>query len=93
MKSIWKFPLAVDENIQQILMPADAKILTVALQNNTPTIWAEVEPERSRLPRRFCIYATGQLFSEPENFEREYIGTFQIVGLIGTLVGHVFELK
>lgn len=74
-------------------MPEGARILTVALQENYPTVWAEVSPDARVETRRFYIYGTGQFFNEPDGFNRKYIGTFQIVGLIGTLVGHVFELE
>ena len=91
MKKIWKYDLKFADGVQEILMPEEAKILTVALQNNTPVIWAEVKPERSVNIRRFFVYATGQSINEA-SYNREYIGTFQIAGVFGPLVGHVFEL-
>lgn len=91
MKTIWKFNLKVDEGAQEIPMPTGAKVLTVALQDSKPTIWAEVDPTGKFVTRRFCIYATGQPI-DCSPADREYIGTVQIVGLIAALVGHVFEL-
>lgn len=91
MKTIWKYDLEVDEDVQEMGMPTGARILSVALQNNKPVLWAEVETEDELEVRRFCICATSQTI-ELRPFHRRFIGTFQIVGSIGTLVGHVFEL-
>lgn len=92
MKSIWKFNLKIDDDIQTILMPKGADILTADLQHGKPTIWAEVNPEAEKESRRFWILGTGQ--NIPKSiFERQYIGTFQIVGSVGSLVGHVFEVS
>jgi len=92
MKTIYKYQLKTDEGVQEIPMPTGARILTVALQNGIPTLWVEVDPDEEPDARRFCIYPTGQPIGVENPVDRNYIGTFQIGGLIDTLVGHVFEL-
>jgi hypothetical protein len=73
-------------------MPSGAKILAVGLQDNKPVLWAEVETENAEEIRFFSTVGTGQMI-HASGVERIYIGTFQIIGSISTLVGHVFELK
>ena len=92
MKTIWKFNLRIDDDIQTISMPEGAQILSVGLQQGKPMIWAEVDSEADNESRRFWILGTGQPITKTI-FAREFIGTFQIVGSIGTLVGHAFEVK
>ena len=56
-------------------MPKDAEILTIQTQNETPCIWALVNPEHD------IYYDMG--------INRKYINTFQLGG--GSLVFHLFE--
>lgn len=44
MKTIYKYPLQVTD-IQKILMPVYAQILSVQAQNNQLVLWAVVETE------------------------------------------------
>lgn len=82
-KVIWKFPLEKPDN--EILMPIQAEILTVQMQNNVLVLWALVDPLQSIKKKRiFRVFATGEE-SQFDNFK--YIGTFQQ----NWFVGHVFE--
>lgn len=90
--SIWKFPLGV-EDYQQVLMPINAKVLSVQAQNNKPTLWAICDTETDKKEcREFTMFGTGCPFYEGVQFgkEQQFIGTFQLHG--GTFVGHLFEL-
>lgn len=87
-KSIWKFPLKVEDN-QSVFMPKGAEILTVQAQGGNPCIWALVNTEEPDEEQRlFQIFGTGHPVSD--NIERKYINTFQVQE--GTLVFHVFEI-
>lgn len=86
-KEIWKFPLVIKER-QVITVPAHAKILALQLQDETPCIWALVDPTYARKPRTFHMYETGQVF--PEGREADtHIGTVQVDN--GRVMYHVFE--
>ena len=83
MKKIFKYPLMTTD-IQSLLIPVGAEILTVQVQGATPCIWALVNPE---LPEK---QITVQTFGTGHHVDGEgkYIGTYQLEG--GSLVFHVF---
>lgn len=85
MKTIWKFPFEIEDNIT-IDMPFEAQILCIQTQNETPQIWALVEESNSIVPRHFEIFGTGQQITDGK---RIYIETFQMYS--GSLVFHLFE--
>lgn len=87
MKTVWKFPLVVDD-AQVIAMPANAHILTVQVQGETPCIWALVNPEMPAEERKILISGTGHERKDLDGLVN-YIGTFQLYG--GGLIFHVFE--
>jgi hypothetical protein len=83
MKTIWKYPLAVESQVI-LTMPIDARILTVQMQNGVPTLWAEVDPDsKSKESRYVEVIGTGFDF-EPGT----YIGTVQD----GLFVWHFYEV-
>lgn len=86
MRSIWKYALEITDEIE-LKMPCAAKVLTVQMQGNTPTLWAVVNPDEPLEIRRFRIFATGQPLQNIELMLTEYVGTFQH----GGFVGHLFE--
>jgi hypothetical protein len=83
MKTIHKYIITSDNcNLQ---LPKEAEILTVKLQNGTPTLWALVNPNTSELEeRRICIVGTGWKLND----NMKYIETF----MEEYFVWHVFEL-
>jgi hypothetical protein len=87
-KRIWKFELETTDR-QTVAMPENAEILTVQTQNETPCIWAIVEPENKKVRRVFEIFGTGNQVNCNEDTERNYIGTYQLRQ--GSLVFHLFE--
>jgi hypothetical protein len=86
-KQIWKFAINLNKIIVE--MPKDAEILTIQTQNETPCIWALVNPENAKELRHFEVYGTGHDILYDMGVERKYINTFQLDG--GLLVFHLFE--
>ncbi len=86
-KKIFKYPLETTD-IQRIEMPQGAEILCIQTQNETPCIWALVEPNSTVTKRTFEIFGTGHYV--PDNLNRTYIGTYQLQ--CGQLVFHCYEL-
>jgi hypothetical protein len=85
-KRVWKFPLPVLEgDVFTIDMPFGADILTLQMQDRTPTLWALVDPYADSVSRQFRIAGTGHPIADKI---RGYVGTFQT----GGLVFHLFEL-
>ena len=82
MRTIWKFPLEV-EDVQHVFMPAGAEILTVQVQSGLCVMWAICDPGAHQVRRLIRIAGTGH--PAPEG---KYIGTCQD-GL--GLVWHVFD--
>jgi len=84
---IWKFPLdeVVTNEVINLDMPRDAKILHVRSQKNIPCLWALVDPLADVERRLFCLAATGE--SLPEG---EYLGT--VFQYNGAYVWHVLEV-
>lgn len=84
-RTVHKYPiLVVDEQIVQ--MPIGAEILCAQVQCGTICLWALVEPNLTKEPRRIEIVGTGH---EIDEADRKYIGTVQMRD--GALVWHVFE--
>jgi hypothetical protein len=83
MKTIYKYPLTLSDN--PISMIKGAEILTVKLQNGTPTLWALVDTneylEESRL---IVIRGTGHNIED----NAKHITTY----MDDPFVWHVFEL-
>lgn len=84
--TIYKYKLDQCESGVQmyILMPKGAEILTVALQNEEPVIWAKVNTNEYSTRRILVPYYTGQEFWHSGS---KYIGTWELNGL----VWHLFD--
>lgn len=83
MKAIWKYPLEITD-VQTIMMPVDAAVLTVQVQNDQPCIWAMVYTDSEKVQKTVRMYGTGH----PIDTMGVWVGTFQVHG--GRLVFHVF---
>ena len=83
MKTIWKFPIPVQDIIYRVMMPEGAEVLHFDVQNDQPTIWARVDPARSLVPHTFRLAGTGHLL----NNAGRHLGTC----FHGPLVWHLFE--
>ena len=86
MERIYKYPLRLVAHPQLITLPRDATVVHFAMQGDTPTFWAVVDPySPDREARNFVIRGTGHDLDD----ELRYIGTTQH----GPLVWHLFEEK
>jgi hypothetical protein len=83
MKTIWKFPIETTD-VQDVMMPAGARILCVQVQNGVPCLWAVVEPNNCEARRCIRVFGTGG----DAHDQGDYIGTYQLAN--GALVLHVF---
>ena len=81
-KSIWKYPRAMVGE-QEVEVPESAKFLCAAEQGGLPTVWAEVDIEAKKVPRKFVMVGTGQVVP---NYSMAYIGT----AFVGPFVWHVY---
>ncbi len=85
MKSIWKFQLETIDK-QELLMPIEAEVLTIQVQNEILCLWALVNTDANKEVRVFEIFGTG---NPVNNENKKYIGSYQLMK--GAFVGHVFE--
>jgi hypothetical protein len=86
--TVYKYEvLLIDDVI--IDLPEGAKVLTFQAQNEVPCIWALVDPNAAKVPRRFRLAGTGHLIQHDEKSLR-YVGTAQFHE--GALVFHLFEV-
>ena len=85
MKTIWKFPLATT-TMQEIVMPIGAEPIHVETQQETPCLWAIVDPLMSR--SNYTVYTFGIGHPIVDDCEIVHCGTYQLRG--GALVFHVF---
>jgi hypothetical protein len=84
--TIWKFPLHTVDR-QDVKMPVGAEVLCVQMQEDTPCLWALVNPDAAPTTRTFATYGTGH----PVDASGAYIGTYQWAD--GSLVFHVFDVS
>ena len=85
--TIWKFPLLLSDDVQELKMSADAEILTVQMHCGRPYLWARCDDTRKIVKRSVVIYGADSPASDDVC---KYISTFQTHG--GALVFHVFEV-
>ena len=86
MSAVWKFGLAL-EDLQTVVMPAGAELLTVQTQHGVPQLWARVQPGRPKESRQIATFGTGHDMGDQP---MKYLGSYQLSG--GDLVFHVFEV-
>lgn len=86
-KHIYKYRLRL-ELYAQVEMFEGAKIIHFGNQYEEPTIWAEVDIDKSVVIRELRIVGTGQ--SLPVEEKLSYIGTAIFTG--GTFVWHLYEV-
>ncbi len=86
IKQIWKFQLE-PKNVQGVIMPIGAEILTANTQKGTVCIWCMVNPRAEREERVFEIYGTGHDIYADAGLK--YIGIFFSDN--DAFVGHLFE--
>lgn len=82
MNTIWKYELS-DITPIKIEMPSGAQIMTVAMNNGRPAVWALVDPAKPLETRTFKIIGTGWEMDG----RLTYVGTWQAP----PFVWHLFE--
>ena len=85
MRAIYKYPIETTDT-QIVMLPKQAKILTVQVQHGQPCLWAEVNTMLAFERVVIEVFGTGHPMP-PGN--REYIGTYQLYG--GDLIFHVYR--
>ena len=77
-KTIYKYALNIDINNIEV-MGVNFKPIAFQLQNNVPTLWAEVNPSQVRTSKA-VVSVIGTGWEVPQN--GKYIGTCQQNGLV-----------
>lgn len=85
MIAIWKFPIPVIIDEQDITMPAGAKILSCKVQNGVITLWARVYTHHQTETRRVYIVGTGNPM-ESVPVTAEFIDSVEY----GFFIWHIF---
>lgn len=90
MRSIYKYKLDLDSRLQYVEAPSGWTVLHVAMQDDTPCLWALVHHDRPAERHLVMIAGTGhQIGDAPEGFAWSHCGTFLMCD--GLYVWHVFE--
>ena len=87
MKTIYKYPVQI-ENEQIIIMPRNAKLLTIQCQHNKPMLWALVDTAEPLEERRIRIAGTGHDCRHVQS--GVHIATFQMTD-VQLLIWHAFD--
>ena len=88
MKTIWKCQLEITDE-QDIRIPRDAQLLSVAEQWGRLTIWFLVDAGNECVKRRILVIGTGNpIDGSYEYLELDFIGT---AVMSNVLVWHVFD--
>lgn len=85
--TIWKFVIGKANDVVNVGMPKDAKILSVAMQAGQLCLWALVEPRAELTMRAIRVIGTGWDLADDIK-KAAFIGTV----LDGAFVWHVFEV-
>jgi len=90
MTTVYKYDLTMSEvnDIVHFDMPAGARILSAGNQRERLCVWAEVDPARRPVSRRFRVAGTGHPLKLPVN--AVFVGT--VLFMHGELVLHVYDL-
>lgn len=83
MLTIYKYRLE-EVPINTIMIPEDAKILHVGLQEDAPHIWVEVDTSKLLTKRIFYTIGTGHAIPDTVS---THVGTWQH----GSYVWHLYE--
>lgn len=78
MSAIWKTALKIT-GTQEINIPKNSSLLTVQVQNDTPTLWFVCNPEEALHPIKIYCHGTGY---ECPVEDKNYLGTIQFAHLV-----------
>lgn len=86
MKTVWKFPIDIQSERQEIMAPAPAEILHAGLDpDGTPCIWVYVDTSLPNTTRTIVVTGTGHLVPA-ELTPDHHVGSFTH----GPFVWHVW---
>jgi hypothetical protein len=86
-KTIYKYPIKITD-MQNVIIPLNAEILSLQAQDDVPCIWALVDPkEKETRAVNLETFGTGHTIHCDMGTDRKFIATYQTKGL----VFHVFE--
>jgi hypothetical protein len=64
MKTIWKFPIPIQDKFE-LHLPYIHKVLLTSLQDEQPQVWIEVDTSSSKnIPFKFYVRGTGHEIEE-----------------------------
>lgn len=89
MKTIFKYRLEITDE-QELMLPKDAEILTIRMQEEVMQLWALVDTVAELETRKFRIAGTGHSIDCGKDQYYTYIATVEM-GEVG-FIWHVFEL-
>ena len=84
MKTIWKFTIPL--TAIPIMMPKNAKILSVGMQEGEIKMWALVNPDALEIEHLLPVYGTGHSI-KPQHADLPLVGTV----FYKILVFHIFD--
>lgn len=90
-KRIWKYQLAIQAE-QTFMMPDNAKVISTAMQEGTPSIWVMLDPDEERVPVvpvKITIFGSGHKIDDA--LDLRFVGT--LLAEQDSLVLHVFVDK
>ena len=90
MKQIFKYTLNPTDT-QDITMPEDAEVLSVAEQRDKIVVYALVDPKAATGLKRFKVVGTGHPMDNDALDAYDFISTVKLMG--GQLMFHVFKIK
>jgi hypothetical protein len=88
MKTIWKYVIQF-RDVQTLYLPKGSTLLSVQLQNDTPYIWALVNPDNLFADEdeiSILMFGTGNPIEKEFAWNTQFLGTIQNNGI----VFHVF---
>lgn len=87
---VWKYQFPGNTFKHTHYIPNGAKVVHYALQDDVPTVWYEVNPDRVKTERTFMFIMTGESFTIRDEYSPNYqhVGTF----IIDWLVVHLYEV-
>lgn len=88
MKTIYKYDLGESVEVT-IMLPPDAKVLSVGNQNNRMVMWVQLNTLETVVDRTFYVLGTGWKMDHIDFSKTQFIGTILLDG--GSLAYHVFE--
>ena len=94
MNKIYKYHLNANDDIHELDLPMDSKIVYVDFQGQNfreVYLWILIDDSKPIVKRRFCIKGTGHDIDKGNSLEKIYIGTAKNPGI--SFVWHVFEIK